>query len=691
MARPTLLVALIGAVVACAGAHGDLPDPQLMRPVLLHAGPGCAIYARCPTQKVLPDEDLAQAKDLLRAERIELAAARGEREQVQLVLRPGSELAGVSLSFSALDGPTAIPAQAWSWDRVACTQVRRGSYHYGLRTNQSGLLPDPLEPPGLFDAPGGINTSLLLTIEVPRDAPPGEYTGRIALAGDDLQPLEIPVALTVWNITLPEQHRLINYATAVGSDPAAFRRMRELDVNTLKYGATGIGVTVDDAGVMTLDFAEYDRQAELLLDELGYYFVGVPPSMPLTGRGPVDNYLGLGVQVGSDEFWPLFEQYMRGVGDHMRERGWADRVIWKIGDELPEEMYSITATMCERARQVWPELRILLTTNFMSDELAQHLDIWCPGWHLFAVRADEAPAQWLQRRAQGMEMCAYLNSAYMLNAEWNPGALRLFPAALAKNGFTGALWWSLKATGSGYGDEYEGEPDPWTEMRPYKSVKPDKVYYDFGNGHMLYQPREHDPVWRSSLRWEAFRQGMDEYDLLMLLQERAEAALHRLGAYGEPEEGLAAQFAAESWASTLATGFRLQSYRGDATWIHRFRQLLANEIEALGREPLALIGVSPLGALLSTPATIKPVSGSEVDVASPAEATIFGTCREGATVTLNGERVEVPPGPGYSRFTHDVALQPGRNLVTIEVTAPDGATNTFYRELLHIPQAEPEG
>jgi hypothetical protein len=150
-------------LVTAAVAYADLPDPQLMRPVLLQDDAACAIFARCPTRKVLPEEDLAQAGDLLRADRVELAAARGEREQVQLVLRPAETLAGLDLRFSALSGPGRIPAEAWSWDRVAYTNVRRGSYHYGLSTNQRGLLPDPLEPAGAFGAPAASNTTLLLT------------------------------------------------------------------------------------------------------------------------------------------------------------------------------------------------------------------------------------------------------------------------------------------------------------------------------------------------------------------------------------------------------------------------------------------------------------------------------------------------------------------------------------------------
>ncbi|MGI5819190.1 MAG: glycoside hydrolase domain-containing protein [Armatimonadota bacterium] len=684
-----LVVLLCLAVCGCAhpqpqmAAATGLAEPQLMRPVLLDDGDDCAIFARCPTQKVLPEEDLADADDLLSADHVELAAARGEREQVQLVLRPSAELTGLDLSFSALEGPGFISADAWSWDRVAYTYLRRGSYHYGLRTNQRGMLPDPLEPSGAFDAPAEINTTLLLTIEVPREAQPGGYAGSVTVEGDGFS-ATVPIALNVWDIRMPDDHLLVNYATMVDRDPEVLRLLRELDVNALKYGASGIGVEVDGAGVMTLDFEDYDVQVELLLDELGYYSIGVPPTMPLTGRGPREDYLGIPVTVGSDEFWPLFEQYMGGLGDHMRERGLAYRFVWKVGDELPEAMYPLTAELCRRAKDVWPELRVMLTTNHMSDELAEHLDIWCPGWHLFGVRADEAPEQWRERRAQGMELWAYLNSAYMINAEWNPGALRIFPAALARNGFTGALWWSLRATGSGYGDEWEGEPDPWKEMRPLKSVKPDKTYYDFGNGHMLYQPREHDPHWRSSLRWESFRQGLDEYDLLMVLQERAEGAAERLGVRAEFD----AEAMMQDWASMLATGFRLQTYRAEAAWIHRFRQLIAHEIEALEGDPVALVSVTPVGALLSTPATIKPGAGSETEFDSPAEATISGYCGADATVTVAGEAVEMTADGGRARFSHKVALEPGANLIAIEVTGADGARSVFYRELLHLPGAE---
>lgn len=141
----------------------------------------------------------------------------------------------------------------------------------------------------------------------------------------------------------------------------------------------------------------------------------------------------------------------------------------------------------------------------------------------------------------------------------------------------------------------------------------------------------------------------------------------------------------QEWASMLAIGFRLQSYRAEGPWVQRFRQLLAHEIEALGREPLALVSVSPAAALLSSPVTIKPASRSEVELASPEEATISGVCRTAARVTINGEPVEVRPGDGHAAFSQSIALQPGRNLVEIEVTAPDGATSTLYRELLRVP------
>jgi hypothetical protein len=97
----------------------------------------------------------------------------------------------------------------------------------------------------------------------------------------------------------------------------------------------------------------------------------------------------------------------------------------------------------------------------------------------------------------------------------------------------------------------------------------------------------------------------------------------------ELAEDLPAHWAVEQWGNMLATGFRLRSYCIDAAWIHRFGQLLAHEIQRPAPCP-----------------------------------------RRGASCV---------------RFQHTVRLAPDPTLIEIAVTAADGETNRFYRELQQTP------
>ncbi len=79
---------------------------MLVHPVLLHEDTNMQVFAQSPTRKVFPKADLSASEDLMRADRLELAACKNESEQVQLVLWPTQELREVRLEFSDGDGNT---------------------------------------------------------------------------------------------------------------------------------------------------------------------------------------------------------------------------------------------------------------------------------------------------------------------------------------------------------------------------------------------------------------------------------------------------------------------------------------------------------------------------------------------------------------------------------------------------------
>ena len=127
-----LLVCLSGGFVSLSAVENSLPVPQLVHPIVLPSTT-VSLYAVSPTQKVFPHSQLSETSDLITAPFLQLAAARRESEQVQLVLRSEVPLSDVVLRFTEISDPCAeISADAWSWRRVVNTHIEGATWWYGL-------------------------------------------------------------------------------------------------------------------------------------------------------------------------------------------------------------------------------------------------------------------------------------------------------------------------------------------------------------------------------------------------------------------------------------------------------------------------------------------------------------------------------------------------------------------------------
>lgn len=665
-----LVVSIVAVVASCATAAGP-PEPALLHPLQLVRNADLAIFARCPTHKIMPDENLSTLDDLVEADSLRLYTCRNESEQVSLVLRPSSVLEDVSLEFSGLTGPGSIPDSALSWRRVKCVQVGSGSNWYGLLGTETGPVPDPLLPPDPFTAPADTNTTLLVEINTPLETPAGEYEGQIRLlAGGDVT-ATVPLKLTVWDIALPHERHFITHGHEMSDDPAVYRQMREDDVTILKYGVREpVHTSLDESGELHVDLSDYHPQAQFLLDELGFGAVAFPPSHLGAGHS-MHNYLGTHIKVGSPEFWPVFDQYMHRMADYFRSHGWSDRVYFKPADELQSEHHELMARIMRRSKEIFPEMPIVLTTTELSDDLAGALDVWVVPWHFFATRVQDIE-RWDRLRERGLTLWSYMNSVFMLNATWNPAAMRYYPPVSAKYGFKGALWWNFNA----YRDK-----DPWERaIATQTRIKDGKRRRNFANGYVFYPPREGEKRFHSSLRWENYQQGLDEYDMLMILKDHWITAARSLGVSGE-DPTFSPDAALRRWGQMLSTGFRLQSYRRDSEYIHRFRQLVAHEILYLLDPPLVLVDCGPEGLYVTTPQTNKARAASERHVEGADSITIRGICASGSSIQIDGNTVETNERGGTCVFEYELFPRPGRKVLEITAQGPEGSTKTLYREI----------
>jgi hypothetical protein len=257
-----------------------------------------------------------------------------------------------------------------------------------------------------------------------------------------------------------------------------------------------------------------------------------------------------------------------------------------------------------------------------------------------------------------MTLWSYMNSLFTINAEWSLSAMRTFPTVLAKYGYRGSLWYRL--------DVFDREVNPWE--RASARMK----HGQFGSAYFFYPPLEGEPAGalHSSLRWEAFRQGIDEYRMMRLLEERSEHALEQLDPSQRDWAGPEAQM--RWWGSLMSTGFRLQSYRRDEGFGPRFRQLLAHETMQMTLRPYALVDCEPDRAMNLQHETLH----------------MRGMVESGTEVTINGTAVSANDRGGAAIFVHNPTLTPGRNLFTIELQGPNGNRKTLYREVYFNPPGQ---
>ena len=176
---------------------------------------------------VFPD-DPPSADEIERE--IALDAARGEAESAQVVIVAGGEPLGIEkVEVSDLQcGDRRIAGDNVEVRLAAHVMIAEGKNTWrGIR--RPGLWPDPLLRFRPFTCPAGECRLLWVTVTVPRDAAPGQYSGKIRVQAAGSRDTAVPVSLRVRKFAIPKApHFRTSYWTHVGDfydlnvEPEAF-------------------------------------------------------------------------------------------------------------------------------------------------------------------------------------------------------------------------------------------------------------------------------------------------------------------------------------------------------------------------------------------------------------------------------------------------------------------------------------
>ncbi len=202
------------------------------------------------------------------------------------------------------------------------------------------------------------------------------------------------------------------------------------------------------------------------------------------------------------EFLKVYTYHLQHMGDFLKETGWLDRAVLKIWDEPSKEVFPIIKEIYRIAKKTLPTVKIEAGTSArttLSDIL--FLSKWVDVWGIDSRWYNEDFAE--QVHAKGGEILMAENWRERL--DYPALSIRLLPWELWKYHIDIHHFWGVDVW----------RTDPWeTPVSQFKS--------DYCTGILLYpDPKDGSPV--NSIRWELFREGLEDYEYLRLLEKEMDS------------------------------------------------------------------------------------------------------------------------------------------------------------------------
>ena len=530
---------------------------------LAGSGDKAALWWASSGWKISPDKPLPAARD----QAVLIRAARNEAEAAQLVVRPATPLKGLTLRADALTGPggATIPASNVELLEVRYVNVERPTD----KSSVAGLWPDPLPPlKGPLDLEANRNQPFWVRVKVPRDVPAGTYEGTIRLQARDYS-AEAPLRVEVYDFVLPDR---VTCTTAFGfsasnvfryhkvSDAAQKRQV--LDKYWASFSAHHISpydpAPLDDLKVTwphiddsttaeqlkpVFDWAAWDAGMERGIDY--YKFNSFRLSIPGMGGGTFHARREpelLGYKEDTPQYKAAFAAYCHEVQEHLRQKGWLDEAYVYWFDEPAPKDYEFVMNGFKKLKEAAPDITRMLTEQ-VDPNLIGGPNIWCAVSNNYR----HEPAE--ERRKHGEKfwwyVCTGPKAPYCTLFIDHPGTeLRVWLWQTWQRKIDGILVWQ-----SDYWTSSAAYPDANHPQNPYKdpmgwrsgysTPNGEKKPWGNGDGRFIYPPEGaadanppgpvlDGPV--DSIRWEMLRDGIEDYEYLVMLKRLLEARKDKLGA-----------------------------------------------------------------------------------------------------------------------------------------------------------------
>ena len=469
------------------------------------------------------------------------AVAKGETATFQFVIKSIYPVSDLKIEAGNLvNGERQIAAT----EKAFVGYIRAGGsytgYWGGLHSKYavfpvSDLYPDILQEVETMDVAALSNQPLWIGYTIPRDAADGDYTATLTFTGKvDGKRFKITkeVKAKVYPVILPEQTLWVtNWFTSDGFSKMNGGQPVEIFSDRYWELLTAMAHVMRDHGQNTylltsnwswndvcnpewtgtqysFDFTNFDKMVELLIREGGLKRI---EGCYLSGLAPGENaYFQVAVPKAealpfSDE-WTRAEyylsQFLPALYSHLEEKGWAKMYMQHIGDEPNDATAPSYIKIAECVKKYMPDVPIIDALH--SRKLANTVNVWVPMLDFY--HKDYAFYQ--ERQGAGDEVWYYT----CCNPQGNY-ANRFLEQPLIQTRFLHWINYRYGATGYlhwGFNHwHYEKTNDAYFYGAPE---------WPAGDGWIVYPA---DGKVYSSIRLKAMRDGIADYELLKLLEQKS--------------------------------------------------------------------------------------------------------------------------------------------------------------------------
>ena len=460
-------------------------------------------------------------------EAITLFAARNEFEPFQVVVRADSSGSAI-LTMTSFTGPGAAALDRIEVRRVGYVRIGQASDASSI---PSGQVPDPLEPMAFGSAqslPAAQNQPFWITVHVPASAPAGDYTAALTVKlGAASQ--DIPVRLHVFDFALPaaigfDGNWNTSFQALGGSESLeAVRRLKDfffehrLVPSSVAWPA-GLnypgGIEYDCAsGQFIAEDNAYDfsRLGPEYIDGEGWNEVGFPSFeiMQFVNNSTPrpENFCGVdrgSGQAGTSEYNAKWSEFLGAIDAYLIARGWQGKGYYYVQNEPQDEAdYEIAAYLADLTKSAAPHLRIAISEEPKPDIVdrlsdgGHSYDLWWANLSAFD------PIYAAVRQGLGEEVWWYFLYGDR-PPHFNPTTID-HPGIETRVAFWAA--WKYRLRGFAYYSVTGWGSDPYQNPRPQGTDQN-------GDGFLLYPPKDGQLV--TSIRWELLREGVEDFEYLLL-------------------------------------------------------------------------------------------------------------------------------------------------------------------------------